>query len=387
MTKIKTIVVLLFFVTNVAGYSQSFERMIMSSSDDAEEKFDGSYVTISSSDIELTYDDWNDQGIQCVGLRFDSIFVPINASITNSYIQFTADGSYSGSVSLTIKGELSDSSLTFDELQNNISERSTTSSVVNWDSIPPWEDEDSGLDQKSPNLSEIVSEVIISNSWEVGNPITFIITESNGEENKRKAYSFDKNPLKSAKLVVEYSLNSNRDLAIIDLINPEESCYTNPLETVAVSIVNYGADTIYNYGVSYSINGQLIATEAGITPLGFEQQTLFTFTQKANLDSVGVYSVSAEVLVDNDENMLNNVSTKSITVIEEFDTLLFNQESSWVYWDSLISPGESWNTSDYNDSLWKLGFGHFGFGENDEQTVLNDGLVSYYFRKKLPFKI
>ena len=309
MTKTTPIVVLLFFVTNAVSYSQSFERIIMNSSDDAEEKFDGSYVTTSSSDIELTYDDWNDQGAQYVGLRFDSIFVPVNASITNSYIQFTADGSYSGDVSLTIKGELSGSSLTFDELENNISGRSTTSSIVNWDSIPPWNDEDSGLDQKSPNLNEIVSEVITSNSWEVGNPITFIITGSNGEENKRKAYSFDKNPLKSAKLFVEYSLNSSHDLAIIDVVNPEESCYTNPLETVSVSIVNYGADTTDNYSVSYSINGQLIATEAGITPLGFEQQTLFTFTQKANLDSAGVYNVSAEVLVDTDENLLNNLST------------------------------------------------------------------------------
>ena len=152
------------------------------------------------------------------------------------------------------------------------------------------------------------------------------------------------------------------NLAIIDIVNPEGSCYTNPLETVSVSIVNYGADTTVNYSVSYSINGELISTEAGITPLGFEQQTLFTFTQKANLDSAGVYNVSAEVLVDNDENLLNNLSTKSITVIEEFDSLLFNQESSWVYWDSLISPGDSWNTNNYNDSLWKLGFGQFGFG-------------------------
>ena len=383
MTKLTPIVVLLFFITNAVSYSQSFERILMNSSDDAEEKFDGSYVTTSSSDIELTYDSWNDQGAQYVGLRFDSIFVPINASITNSYIQFTADGSYSGSVSLTIKGELSGSSLTFYDVENNISGRSTTSSFVNWDSIPPWNDEDSGLDQKSPNLSEIVSEVITSNSWEAGNPITFIITGSNGEENKRKAYSFDKNPLKSAKLFVEYSLNSSRDLAIVDVVNPEGSCYTNPLETVSVSIVNYGADTTYNYSVSYSINGQLIATEAGITPLGFGEQTLFTFTQKANLDSAGVYNVSTEVLVDDDENLLNNVLAKSITVIEEFDSLLFNQESSWVYWDSLISPGESWNTINYNDSLWKLGFGQFGFGENDEQTVLNEGLVSYYFRKKI----
>ena len=87
---------------------------------DAEEKFNGSYVTTSSSDIEMMYDTWNSQGIQTVGLRFDNVVVPSNATIINAYIQFTADASNSSSVSMTIKGENIANSPTFSNTPNNI---------------------------------------------------------------------------------------------------------------------------------------------------------------------------------------------------------------------------------------------------------------------------
>ena len=74
-------------------------------SDDAEEKFDGSDVLTSSSDLEMMYDTFNDQGLQTIGLRFDDITIPSNATISNAYIQFTADGNNSGNLTIIIKGE------------------------------------------------------------------------------------------------------------------------------------------------------------------------------------------------------------------------------------------------------------------------------------------
>ena len=112
--------------------SQTFEQYIQASADDAEEKFDGSYVTTSSSDLEMMYDSWNSQGIQTLGLRFDNIAIPANSLITNAYIQFTADGSYSGNLSMTVKGEDVANSIAFANTTNNISGRITTAANVNW---------------------------------------------------------------------------------------------------------------------------------------------------------------------------------------------------------------------------------------------------------------
>lgn len=101
--------------------TQSFEQQILASTDDAEEKFNGSNITTSSSDLELVYDSWNNQGLQTLGLRFDEIAIPSNSTILNAYIQFTADGNYSGDLTMTIKGEDSANSLPFFDSFNNIS--------------------------------------------------------------------------------------------------------------------------------------------------------------------------------------------------------------------------------------------------------------------------
>ena len=106
MKSMKLLVLTIFVFHTLFAYNQTFtfQQSILSSTDDAEEKFDGSYITTSSSDLEMMYDSWNSQGIQTVGLRFDNITIPANATIANAYIQFTADGSSSGNVAITIKG-------------------------------------------------------------------------------------------------------------------------------------------------------------------------------------------------------------------------------------------------------------------------------------------
>ncbi|NRA12434.1 MAG: hypothetical protein HRT57_10825, partial [Crocinitomicaceae bacterium] len=167
--------------------SQTFEQYIQSSSDDAEEKFDGSYVTTTSSDIEMVYDSWNTQELQTIGLRFESIAIPSNSVITNAYIQFTADGSSSGNNTITIVGEDISNSTTFENTTDNISSRTPTTAIVSWASIPSWSDNQAGTAQKTPDLSSIVSEVISSNGWQNGNPISFIITGTGGSSELREA--------------------------------------------------------------------------------------------------------------------------------------------------------------------------------------------------------
>jgi hypothetical protein len=131
------------FYCNLA-FTQSFDRQILASTDDAEEKFNGSNITTSSSDLELVYDYWNDQGLQTIGLRFDDIAIPSNSTILSAYIQFTADGDYSGDLTMTIKGEDSANSFPFSNSFSNISSRAQTTSSATWSSIPNWIDEQAG---------------------------------------------------------------------------------------------------------------------------------------------------------------------------------------------------------------------------------------------------
>ena len=363
--------------------AQIFEGQISSSSDDAEEKFDGSDVITESSDLELVYDDWNDQGLQIIGLRFGGVTIPANSNISNAYIQFTADGDNSGNLTLSIVGESSASSSPFVDVNSNISNRAQTAYSVIWSSIPSWSDEQVGAGQRTPDLAGIVAEVISSNGWQSGSPITFVITGNGDEDVLRKAYSFDENASKSAKLVVEYASNLEVDLVLVECITPTENDYPDAASSIEVAISSFGNLTAADYTLSYSVDGVLMATEPGVSSIDIGETVLFTFAQTADFSALEIHELTIELTIADDENVENNSISKTITIIPEVEPVLFSQGSSWRYWDANSNPGTEWNTNEFDDTSWPVGVGHFGFGEGDEQIALTDGLISYYFRKKV----
>jgi hypothetical protein len=60
-----------------------------------------------------------------------------------------------------------------------------------------------------------------------------------------------------------------------------------------------------------------------------------------------------------------------------------NEFSSWSFWDSSTYPGTNWQQPGFADSAWTTGLPVFGYGNGDEQTMLNasNGAISVYFRQ------
>ena len=110
-----------FFNTKAQTNTVIIDRSILSSADDVEESEDGSYIYMTSSDVELVYDGSNNQGNQVIGMRFTDIEIPPDATITNAWVQFTTDASSTEPTSLVISGELSTNSLPFFALPFNVS--------------------------------------------------------------------------------------------------------------------------------------------------------------------------------------------------------------------------------------------------------------------------
>ena len=150
------------------------ELRISTSSDDAEERASGS-VSLTSSDLELVQDGG---GAQTVGLCFAGVNVPNAASVLNAYIQFQVDESNTGSTSLIIHGEATDNAATFNSSAGNISSRPTTAAQVSW--IPaPWQTiGDAGIDQRTPDITSIVQEIVNYPGWSNGNRLAIIINGS-----------------------------------------------------------------------------------------------------------------------------------------------------------------------------------------------------------------
>ncbi|MDL1938645.1 hypothetical protein FBQ94_06290 [Candidatus Jettenia sp. AMX1] len=97
-------------VTVVVNNSATLVREIrvVASTDDAEERPSGSML-LSSTDLDLVFDKYN----QVIGIRFNGVDIPKNATITNAYIQFKADEITSEATSLTIQGEDVDNAVAF----------------------------------------------------------------------------------------------------------------------------------------------------------------------------------------------------------------------------------------------------------------------------------
>ena len=174
----------------------SVEVRVAAGSDDAEESASGS-MSLTSSDLELVYDGSD----QMVGIRFSGVDIPQGATIVNAYVQFQVDERHSGSTALTIEGEAIDDAPTFTSSSGNISSRVRTSANVAWSPLPWTTMGAAGPDQRTPDISQIIQEIVNRPGWSSFNSLVVIITGT-GE---RVAESYNGNQGGAPLLHVEYN--------------------------------------------------------------------------------------------------------------------------------------------------------------------------------------
>jgi hypothetical protein len=166
--------------------STIFEKRVEASVDDAEELELGGSVDRFSSDLEMVF---NNNLNQVVGIRFTDISVPPEATILDAYIQFQVDETGSGPASLTLDGEAVDHAAPFLEAAGDISSRPPTAASVSWDPLPWTTAGEAGLDQRTPNLSAIIQEIVDRPGWSSGNALAIVVSGTG----KRVAESVDGN--------------------------------------------------------------------------------------------------------------------------------------------------------------------------------------------------
>ena len=178
---------------------------VHASEDDAEEDAEppnlGKVWSLASSDLELVSESYQDRGNQLVGMRFNHVFIPSGATITNAYLQFTVDETTNGYTSLVIEGEATDNALPFTNINFNISSRDKTDSSVNW--VPdPWQNVgEAGLRQRTNDLSRFVQEIVDQPGWSSGFSMVMLISGSG----QRVAKSYDGDPSSAPLLHIEFT--------------------------------------------------------------------------------------------------------------------------------------------------------------------------------------
>ena len=170
---------------------------IDSRSDDAEQK--NKRVKTTSKDLDLNEED-------LVGLRFNDVDIPKGSTITSAFVVFTVEDKKgdSGKSVVKIFAQDSNDAPTFTKSDNNISNRPMTTANVEWD-IPKWNKKgDSSAAQTTPDISDLIQEVIDRSGWSEGNSVVIIFEEHEGGKD-RDAISYDKSRKDAALLHVEFS--------------------------------------------------------------------------------------------------------------------------------------------------------------------------------------
>lgn len=243
-----------FQAASAAGTAQTYEitAPILSASDDMEEYVSDGSLHFGSTHLELGVerpDDKDNTQAQLVCLRFDQLPVPAGAVIESAYIQFTTYGSNSSTdgFSLTIAAEDTADSAPLpagegDDTAYAISSRALTEGIL-WqtdeDNRILWHTESRATEnQRTPDLTALVQEIVDKDGWAYGNALSMIIQGSGN----RVAYSYDKVPDKAAVLHVTFSIVPLSQAAPEGLTT---TAVTNNLEDYDGSILGTTTDMEY----------------------------------------------------------------------------------------------------------------------------------------------
>ncbi len=165
------------------------------STDDAEQENDA-VDTPFDDDIDAGWEGApEDQNTLTAGLRFRNVTVPQGAMIESAYIIVNShEGKDAEDIAkITITAEATDSAYTFDEANFNdtylLTDRPMTSASVLWTVDEPW-----GLWEfyQTPDLADVVQEVVDRSGWKSGNAIAFILAgEDQGPSDVDNAREFE----------------------------------------------------------------------------------------------------------------------------------------------------------------------------------------------------
>jgi PKD repeat protein len=196
-------------VTDAAGLSSApasasvtfsvpttLEKRVAGWINDVEEVASGT-VYVNSSDLELVTDG---SAVQTVGIRWTGLAIPNGAVITAAYIQFAAKEAQSVVTNLTFRAEASDNAASFGSSAFNVTSRPRTTASSLWSPVA-WVVGEAGANQRTPDLSHVIREIVSRPGWASGNAIAIVV---NGTGH-RTAWAYDGSAAAAPLLHVEYT--------------------------------------------------------------------------------------------------------------------------------------------------------------------------------------
>lgn len=116
-----------------------------------------------------------------------------------------------------------------------------------------------------------------------------------------------------------------KDLSVTDIESPDEQ--VSGEEPVIIEITNLGLEAQSGFEVSYSINGQLVATETVSGTLAPGAKVTYPFTELYDFSETGGYELSATVNLTGDEDTSNDAYETVVTNLPSTGYYIMEQQS------------------------------------------------------------
>lgn len=201
---------------------KAFHRRVSSATDAGFERLvDGPVLgqTMTASEQLLDFDSAG-SGSVAAGCRFADIPIPRHTKILDVRIEFTASERNSGPASIQIHAEKDCYADSYQGGNQLISQRAKTVHSVEWNDVEAWTKV--GASYWTPNLAEIVQEIVDQYSWSEGNTIAFTFSG----QGRRPSVAYDLQPLAAPRLHVTYGVlilsDSQQVRAAHDVDNADE---------------------------------------------------------------------------------------------------------------------------------------------------------------------
>ncbi|WP_281645134.1 PilC/PilY family type IV pilus protein [Parendozoicomonas sp. Alg238-R29] len=163
-----------------------------------------------------------------VGLRFSQFPVLKDVDIQEAFIEFTASENSNSTFATTISGEKVDDSEPFTQSKTTISARTVTSSTVSWTPETVWE---ANKTYRSPDVSDILEEIVSKSGWSAGNALTlFVKTNTPTSSKNKRAYSWDGSPSQAPRLIIKLSEDGFNDSITTHRVRDRLKSYVNELK-------------------------------------------------------------------------------------------------------------------------------------------------------------
>ncbi len=136
------------------------------------------------------------------------------------------------------------------------------------------------------------------------------------------------------------------DAGITEITSPQSNCFLSNSENVSCNIVNYGADSLYNFDISYTLNSNSPVTETIIDTILPGDTLNYTFSTTADLSTSGNYDFVIYTDVLGDTINTNDTVFETIANTPVFTTFPYDNDFETV---------PTWWTPSGTNSSWELG--------------------------------